>query len=91
VVQISKANDDKLNDLTDRVVAMERRSSISDPTTAAALRDMASAISALKSTSDVGSGGSRQRTESSTWIFGAVAAVVAVGVIVLDVFGRLGH
>jgi hypothetical protein len=52
---------------------------------------MASAISALKSTSDVGSGGSQQRTESSTWIFGAVAAVVAVGVFVLEFIGKLGH
>ena len=46
---IAKASDDKLTDLKDRIVAMEGRSSISDPNTAAALQNMASAISSLKS------------------------------------------
>jgi hypothetical protein len=33
----------------------------------------------------------RAAAESSTWIFDAVAAVVAVGVLALDVIGKLGH
>ena len=49
---LRKTIEDKLNDLKDRVVAIEGRSSISDPTTAAALRDMARAISALRTSND---------------------------------------
>jgi hypothetical protein len=45
---LKKTNDDKFGDLKDRIVAMEGRSSISNPNTAAALRDMASEISTLK-------------------------------------------
>jgi hypothetical protein len=88
---LKKTNDDKFGDLKDRIVAMEGRSSVSDPNTAGALRDMANAISALKASSDQGQGGRQQRTESSTWIFGVVGALVAVGVLVLTVIERLGH
>jgi hypothetical protein len=88
---ISKVTDDKLADLKDRIVAMEGRTSISDPNTAAALRDMTMAIAALKTSSDTGAGGTQQRTESSTWILGVVGALVAVGVLVLAVIEKLGH
>jgi hypothetical protein len=52
---------------------------------------MTVAISALKATSDQGAGGTQQRTESSTWIFGVIGALVAVGVLVLAVIEKLGH
>jgi hypothetical protein len=65
VVQISKANDDKLNDLKDRLVAMEGRSSVIDPTTVAALRDQAQTIAVLKQSNDQASGVYRQRTDST--------------------------
>ena len=49
---ISKASDDKLTDLKDRIVAMESRSSVTDPTTVAALRDQAQTIAILKQSND---------------------------------------
>jgi uncharacterized membrane protein len=49
---LGKAIDDKFNDLKDRVVAIEGRFSISDPATVAALRELASAISALRTPND---------------------------------------
>jgi hypothetical protein len=55
---LRKVIDDKFNDLKDRVVAMEGRSIISDPTTAA-LRDIASAISALRMSNDQNMGRER--------------------------------
>jgi hypothetical protein len=60
---IAKASDDKLTDLKDRIVAMEGRSSISDPNTAAALRDMANAISTLKTSNDQNVGGHQQKVD----------------------------
>ena len=90
---IRKTNDDKINDLKDRIVAMEGRSSISDPTTAAALRDMANAISALKSSSDQGSGRRVQGSETLAIIISIVAAMAAVGVVLVDwiSFASRGH
>jgi hypothetical protein len=81
---LKKTNDDKFNDLKDRLVAMEGRTSISDPTTAAALRDMANSITALKSSSDVGSGRRVQGSESMALILSIVAAVAAVGIVIVD-------
>ena len=49
---LTKTIDDKFSDLKDRVVAIEGRFSISDPATAAALRELASAISALRTSND---------------------------------------
>jgi len=49
---LGKTIDDKFSDLKDRVVAIEGRFSISDPATAAALRELASAISALRTSND---------------------------------------
>lgn len=97
VAQISKANDDKLNDLKkinddkfgdlkDRLVAMEGRSSISDPTTAASLRDMANAITALKTSRDEGTGSRQQRSDMTAWIFSAIAAACALGFLAIDIF-----
>jgi hypothetical protein len=90
VVQISKAHDDTINELKNRLVAMERRSSIPDPTTAAALRDMASAISTLKQSRDEGSGGRQQKADSTAWIFSAIAAAVAIGMMAIEMF-RTAH
>jgi hypothetical protein len=70
---------------------MEGRSSVSDPNTAGALRDMANTISALKASNDQGQGGRQRHTESSTWIFGVMGALVAVGVLVLAVIEKLGQ
>ena len=53
---------------------MEGRSSISDPNTTAALREMSQTIAALKQSNDQGSGAYRQHTNSNTWIFSAIAA-----------------
>ncbi len=91
ISDLKKTNDDKVGDLKDRIVAMEGRSSVSDPNTAGSLREMATAISMLKASSDQGQGGRQQRTESSTWIFGAVAAVVGIGALVLAVIEKMGH
>ena len=83
--------------LGDMAVAISALRSTSDTGTGGnqqrteALRDMTMAISALKATSDQGASGAQQRTESSTWIFGVVGALVAVGVLVLAVIEKLGH
>jgi hypothetical protein len=80
VAQISKASDDKLNDLKktnddkfgdlkDRIVAVEGRSSISDPTTAATLRDMGSVISSLKASNDQNVGGRQQKAHITIEFF----------------------
>ena len=87
---ISKASDDKLTDLKDRIVAMESRSSVIDPTTVSALRDQAQLIAALKQSNDQGSGAYRQRTDSTAWIFSAIAAAVAIAVLAMD-FIRTAH
>jgi len=90
---LKKTNDDKFGDLKDRIVAMEGRSSISDPTTAAALRDMANAISALKSSSDQGTGRHEQGSASLALIFSLVATALAAGVLIIDLVSLMtrGH
>jgi hypothetical protein len=87
---ISKASDDKLIDLKDRIVAMESRSSVIDPTTVATLRDQAQTIAVLKQSNDQGSGAYRQRTDSNTWIFAAIAAAVAIAMMAMEMF-RIAH
>jgi hypothetical protein len=87
---LKKTNDDKFGDLKDRIVAMEGRSSVSDPNTAGALRDMANTISTLKQSRDEGSGGRQQKADSTAWIFGAIAAAVAIGMMTLEMF-RAAH
>jgi hypothetical protein len=83
---ISKASDDKLTDLKDRIVAMESRSSVIDPTTVATLRDQAQTIAVLKQSNDQGSGAYRQRTDTTAWIFSAIAAAVAIAMIAIEMF-----
>ena len=83
---IAKASDDKLTDLKDRIVAMEGRSSVSDPTTAATLRDMGSVISSLKASNDQNVGGRQQKADITTWIFSAIAAASALAFLVIDIF-----
>lgn len=83
---ISKASDDKLTDLKDRIVAMESRSSVMDPTTVAALRDQAQTIAILKQSNDQGSGAYRQRADSNTWIFSAIAAAGVIAMIAIEMF-----
>jgi hypothetical protein len=89
VAQLSKANDDKLNDLKktnddkfgdlkDRLVVMEGKSSITDPSTSAALRDMAMAITTLKTSNDQGTGRRLQGSDSLALIFSIIAAVGVV-------------
>ena len=69
---------------------MEGRSSISDPNTTAAMREMSQTIAALKQSSDQGSGAYRQRTDSTTWIFSAIAAAGVVVMIAFEMF-RTAH
>ena len=98
VLQISKAADDKLNDLKkttddklgdlkDRIVAMEGRSSVSDPHTAVALREMSSSIATLKSISDQSAARRDQSSSSMALIIAIVAAVAAVGIVLVDWLG----
>jgi hypothetical protein len=83
---LKKIMDDKFGDLKDRIVAMESRSSVIDPTTVAALRDQAQTIAILKQSNDQGSGAYRQRADSNTWIFSAIAAAVAIGMMAIEMF-----
>jgi hypothetical protein len=98
VAQISKANDDKLSDLKktnddkfgdlkDRIVAMEGRSSISDPAMASAMRDMANVIGTLKTASDQGTGRNEQGSASIALMISIIAAVAAVGIVLVDWIG----
>ena len=90
ISDLKKTNDDKFGDLKDRIVAMEGRSSVSDPNTAGALHDMANAISTLKQSRDEGSGGRQQKADSNAWIFSAIAAAVAIAMIAMEMF-RTAH
>ena len=56
----------------------------------AALRDQAQTIAALKQSNDQGSGAYRQRTDSTAWIFSAIAAAVAIAVMAMEMF-RTAH
>jgi hypothetical protein len=85
---LKKTNDDKIADLKDRLVVMEGRSSVSDPTTTAALRDMAATISVLKASNDQGSGRHEQASISMGLVFSIIAAVVAIGVLAVDLLGK---
>jgi hypothetical protein len=87
---LKKTNDDKFGDLKDRIVAMEGRSSVSDPNTAAALRDTASAISTLKQSRDEGFRWRQQKADSTAWIFSAIAVAIAIAVMAID-FIRTAH
>ena len=78
--------DDKFGDLKDRIVVIESRSSVIDPTTVAALREQAQTIAVLKQSNDQGSGAYRQRTDSNTWIFSAIAAVGVIAMIAIEMF-----
>jgi hypothetical protein len=87
---LKKIMDDKFGDLKDRIVVMESRSSVMDPTTVAALRDQAQTIAVLKQSNDQGSGAYRQRTDSNTWIFSAIAAAGVIVMIAFEMF-RTAH
>jgi hypothetical protein len=90
IADLKKTNDDKFGDLKDRIVAMEGRSSVSDPNTAGALRDMANTISTLKQSKDEGSGGRQQKADSTAWIFSAIAAAGVIVMIAFEMF-RTAH
>jgi hypothetical protein len=85
---LKKIMDDKFGDLKDRIVVMESRSSVIDPTTLTTLRDQAQTIAVLKQSNDQGSGAYRQRTDSNTWIF--AAAAVAIAMMAMEMF-RTAH
>jgi hypothetical protein len=87
---LKKIMDDKFGDLKDRIVVMESRSSVIDPTTVAALREQAQTIAVLKQSNDQGSRAYRQRTDSNAWIFAAIAAAVAIAMMAMEMF-RTAH
>jgi hypothetical protein len=80
----AKNADDKISDLKDRILAMEARASIADPSTTLALREMSNSLASLKALNDQSQGGRTQRIESSAWVFGVIGAIVAGGVLILD-------
>jgi len=85
---IKRNSDDKVNDLKDRIVAMESRTSISDPTTANALRDMANAITLLRTHADSGAGREKGLGQAGAIIVGiAIVAGVAAAILV-DIITR---
>jgi hypothetical protein len=90
ISDLKKTNDDKVGDLKDRIVAMEGRSSVSDPNTAGALRDMANTISTLKQSRDEGFRWRQQKADSTAWIFSAIAVAIAIAVMAID-FIRTAH
>lgn len=86
-----KNADDKIGDLKDRILAIEAKASIADPSTTLALRDLADAISKLRTSSDQGTGQRQQSREGTALIFSIIAAVGVIGFILIDIFKGLSH
>jgi hypothetical protein len=80
VKSIVKNTDDKISDLKERVLANEGRSSVSDPATARALAEMATAIDRLSAGANIGTG----RTQQAADGFAKNVSITAV------VFGFVG-
>jgi hypothetical protein len=89
VKSIVKNTDDKIGDLKDRLVAIEGRTSVSDPSTAAALRDMAASIERLSTVSTQGAGHAKG-TDDSWKNFAIIAAIViSLAAIIVPMLNRI--
>ena len=82
--EVRKNNDQRVNDIKDRIGQMEARTGISDPATAAALVRMSEAISHLSTTSNRGEGAAKANSDNSAWIFSIIAVAVAIGTMVIN-------
>lgn len=70
--------DDKYTDLKDRVVAMEARGSVNDPSTVIALKELNGNVSNLRTSRDAGEGRSKGTSEIIGWAVGIGGLVVAL-------------
>jgi hypothetical protein len=86
----NKSANDKIDDLKGRLTALESRTSVSDPTTSMALRDMSNSIGSLRTGADTGSGRSKGMSESGNILALGISAVFALVGIVSVIF-HFGH
>jgi hypothetical protein len=78
-----------VNDLKDRIVVMEGKASVADPSISTAVRENAINITALKEFRDLSSGRSQQHeTSTGTWI-AIIAAVAAMALVLVDAAGLI--
>jgi hypothetical protein len=78
-----------VTDLKDRIVVMEGKNSVADPTTMAAITSMSHNIDVLKESRDLTAGRSQQtETSTGTWI-AIIAALAALALVVVDFAGVL--
>lgn len=82
--EVRKNNDQRVNDMKDRIGQIEARTSVSDPATNRSLQAMATELARLSMGAAQGVGATQQKSDSSAWIFSIVAVALAVGTIVVD-------
>jgi hypothetical protein len=80
-------NDSRINDIKDRIIRMEGRSSISDPGIAEAIKSMSDNISTLRSTTD-STGGHVKGIEQSWTFFLSVSSILLSLVMVIIVLSQ---
>lgn len=83
-----KTTDDKMADLKDRLVAMEARTQVSDPSTSMALRDMSSSIGMLRQGVDTGAGRSKGMGDSWGIIGFVIMGLIAIAAVLVDLIKR---
>ena len=82
--EVRKTNDQRVNDLKERMSQMEARSSVLDPTTASTLAAINGALGSLQTRSDRGEGGTQSNDRYTGLIFGVVASLAAIALVVVD-------
>lgn len=79
---IKKNFDDKYTDIKDRIVAMEARGSVSDPSTSGALSRLADRVESLRLTDARGTGEKHGVDASNVWIIGIIGLLATVAMAV---------
>ena len=93
VKSIVKNTDDKIGDIKERLLAIEGKTSVSDPRTAQMLQDMNAAITRLSSGADLGTGRSQQSDavlKTTLTVGGMLIALVAVLLTVFEIMKSSG-
>lgn len=82
--EVRKNNDQRVNDIKDRIGQIEARTSVSDPATNRSLQAMTTELARLSMGAAQGVGATQQKSDSSAWVFSLIAIIVAVGAFVVD-------
>lgn len=86
LMEVRRNTESQINDLKSRLDKGEGRTSISDPATVEALRQMSAAVAGLAASRDQATGGHKAASDQTAFIFGIVGMGVGVLGVLLVIF-----